>query len=685
MIWMISLLNMSTEKNRMSRIMKFKKILIIYRKEILDLLRDRRTVFASFVLPLVLYPVIMIGFTSLVSRQETKLEQGIVYVSVTDHSNSEISRRLVTDIESIDDLEIKTTRDSSITLVKNNYLQASIAITDSINTSGYLVMLVKISYNEANERSTEAYNRIIQRLQDWESELIGERLQELKIEKDILNIVEIRDDNVAPPEKMLGFIFGKILPYLLIVLIMSGASVIASDLVAGEKERGTLETVLVSAAHRIEIIIGKYLTIITFSIVTVLLNLFSMYISIRHIFGQSGVETSDLQLPLSSFALVLIAILPFITLISAILISISTYARNIKEAQSYQMPLIFGGMMLAMVSMLPGVELTVGFALIPIINFSLLFKEIMISGFNTVHFLLVIISTVIFNIIAIRISLKLFNNETILFRTAEEKSLKFWGKGRQDVLNPRFAVFFYLVLILLLYYIGGSWQFANLYQGIAKTQLLLILLPVILLLKISKKNIPESLGLRSTKSFNFLLVLLMSLPILIIAAIIGQLTNLLYPLSESYLEGMKNLVSAENRSLWQILFIIALLPGICEEILFRGYFLKAFKQNRVWFSIVISGVLFGISHLDPFRLIPVSLLGIYLGFLAYFSRSLFLPIFAHFLNNAIAVVISNYGDKIPVINSLLIEDGFLLWIAVPAVITLSALFFIFTKYNIGKE
>ena len=219
-----------------------------------------------------------------------------------------------------------------------------------------------------------------------ESILVGERLSAIKIDAEILNAIEIKDNNVAPPEQMLGFIVGRILPYLLIVLTLSGGAVVASDLVAGEKERGTLETILVSAARRIELVIGKYLTIITISTITVFLNLFSMFFSFKHLISQSGVDTSGIQLPLSNFALILAAMLPLVTLLAAVLLSISTYARNIKEAQSYQMPIIFGGMMLAMISMLPGFELTVGFSLIPIINFALLFKNIMMGSFNPTVF-----------------------------------------------------------------------------------------------------------------------------------------------------------------------------------------------------------------------------------------------------------------------------------------------------------
>ena len=319
--------------------MNFKKIIIIYKKELLDLLRDRRTIITSLVLPVVLYPLLMIGLSSMMTRQESKLEKQTAMVYVKDSVMNESSLLIEQELESLENFQImdKFTifhKESFLEMIEDNSIQALIEIQDSTSLSGFKVLNIFIYYNKSNEKSTLAYSNISSFLKDIELELIGKRLHKININEEILNAVEIREENIAPPEKMFGFALGKFLPYLLIILTLSSASVIASDLVAGEKERGTLETILVSAAHRNELVIGKYLTIITISITTVLLNLFSMFVSFRHILSQSAVNLDGFQLPLGNFALILILMFPFITLFSAILISISTYSRNIKEAQS---------------------------------------------------------------------------------------------------------------------------------------------------------------------------------------------------------------------------------------------------------------------------------------------------------------------------------------------------------------
>jgi sodium transport system permease protein len=651
--------------------MNLNKVFTIYRKEMLDLLRDRRTVITSFVLPVILYPLLMIGFSSMMSRQELKLEKQDMVVYIDNQVMDESSFLIEQELGKLETFQIMEPinnfrKDNFQPLIEDNSIQAVIQISDSISASGYQVFLIKACYNGSDDKSTLAFEKIEYALKKVELDLVGERLQRIEIDREILNAVDIKKENIAPPEKMVGFALGKFLPYLLIILTISGASVIASDLVAGEKERGTLETILVSAARRNELVVGKYLTIITISMLTVLLNLFSMYISFTHILSQAGAVVENIQLPLGNFALILVLMLPLITFFSAILLSISTYSRNIKEAQSYQTPLIFGSIMLSMVSFLPGFELNLGFALIPIVNFSLLIRDIMLSNYN-IHYLLIIIGyTILLDIVVIGISIKLFNSESVLFRTAEEKSLKFWGKGKKDVLSSQFVMLVFFVLILGLYYFGGSWQGKEIMSGLVKTQLIIILLPVLLILKVSKTNIKSTLRLNKTNPVNFLLVLIAAIPALTVVAVLGQMINLVFPISQSYLEGMNNLLNSSNYGFLYSIFVIGVLAGICEETLFRGYIINGFKKLGFWKAIAISGLLFGIFHLDPFRLVPATLLGMWMGYLVLRTNSIFIPMFAHFVNNSLTIIMTTYGDKIPILKTLATADVIPYWYIIPA-------------------
>ncbi len=661
--------------------MNLKKVLTIYKKEMLDLLRDRRTIIASIVIPIVLYPLIMIGFTSLASRQEIKLEEQKSIIYIDNQSSDMMISTIIDQIQDNEKMSVISIDKYSSNMLKDDMIQAEVIITDTTTVTGYKQFNIQISYNKATDKGDKAFSRLRTLFIGFEKELASAKLDELKIDSKIMDIINIKENNIAPPEEMLGFVVGKILPYMLIIITLSSGAVVASDLVAGEKERGTLETILVSAASRLELVLGKYLTIVTFSLVTVLLNLFSMYFSFQHIISQTGLDTTNMQLPLANFGLILLAMLPLITLLSAILLSISTFARNIKEAQSYHMPIVFGGMILAMMSMLPGFELTYGFALIPIMNFSLLFKEIMMNNYDPISFILVVGSTLILDIVAIIVSIKLFNNESVLFRTEEEKSLKFWGKNRGNIFSPQFVMLFFVVILVVFFYLGGSWQKADLLPGLLKTQFLIIALPVILLLRASKSNIADVLSLKKTKAVNFLLVLIASIPLIIIASLIGQIINLIFPFSESYLNALQKIVTPDSSGIYFLFFVVGITPGICEEILCRGYILGAFKSRGFWTPIIVSAMLFAILHLDPFRFIPVAVLGMYLGYLVVRSGSIFVSMFAHMLNNSLAIALSNYGDKLPWLDNVIVDGQIPFWLGIPALVIIAGVIMYFEKIN----
>lgn len=661
--------------------MNLRKVITVYRKEVLDLMRDRRTIITSFVLPLILYPLLMIGFSSMMSRQETKLDNKTVNIIISNQSYQLEAEMLETSLQEIDKATFLPQAEDNLAELTAGTIHAVVTIRDSVDANGLVNFKVLLQYNQTAELSEQAYNRLRIRLSEIEDDLVGQRLAAIDIDVGILKVIDLEQVNIAPPERMLGFGLGRFLPYLLITMILSSGAAIASDLIAGEKERGTLETILVSAASRLELVTGKYLTVITFSFLTVILNLLSMFISLKHIMGQSGMEFTGIQLPWTNFALILISLIPLISLFAALLVSISTYSRNNKEAQSYFMPLMFGGMMLAMISMLPGFDLTYGFAVIPIVNFALLFKNIMMGDFLWGHFVTVFMSTFVLDVVAIYISFKLFNSESILFRTAEEKSMKFWGKNKTNVFSTQVVMLFYVVALLLLYYVGSSWQSASINMGLLKTQVILILLPAIFMIRMAKLKPKEGLNYRGTKPVNFALAAIMAIPAIVVAAILGQLINTLFPISESYLEAMGKVLSGDGNSIWLTIFIVAVLPGICEETMFRGYIINGFRKYGFWAAAITSGVLFGVFHMDMFRLLPASLLGIYLGYMLLKTNSIYLTMFAHFLNNGIAILLANYGDKLPFMNVISDGENFRYWVIIPALALFVVIIRFFAKSN----
>ncbi|MBW6516077.1 MAG: ABC transporter permease [Candidatus Cloacimonetes bacterium] len=660
--------------------MSIKKIFIVYRKEMLDLFRDRRTIISSIVIPIILYPVLMIGFNTLLSRQTVKLHEQEVIIYIIDNAQDEYSQLVYDKLEETPRLQILQPVESYEQLFNEKLIQALVTLDSEDISDDFTYLNAKITYNRVDEKSELAYSIISRVLRDLEKDMIGSRLRAINISEDILKVIEIEAEDVATEQQTLGMILARILPYFLILISISGASVAAVDLVAGEKERGTLETILVSAAKRSELVLGKFSAVISISLITVLLNLASIFFSFRHLVSQAA-QTVAIQIPFGSLFLILILMVPMIIFFAAIVFSFSTYSRNMKESYSYTQPLMIVAMLLSLVSALPAIDTTFGMTLIPVINVSLMIKEIMLGDLNIALYLSTLISTCILVVLAVAFSIRLFYKEEVLFRTTEDSLITGGKKGGWKVLSPGFAMLFFIVILLLFYYVGLSWQIRDLEQGLIRTLIFLVFLPILIVIRFGKLDMKETLSIRGTKPLNYITILLISIPIFILVNLLAQIINIIYPFPEHYLESFQQLFFLEGRTFWYSLFVIALLPGITEEVMFRGYFIKAFREKGVWNSILASGILFAVLHLDMFRFIPVAILGFWLGYTLLRTRSIFIPILAHTANNALALIVARYGDYIPGIQYIIKDDMITWWTAVPAVIILILIFKVFNKTN----
>ncbi len=651
----------------------------------LEMFRDKRTIFSTIILPFILYPLIFIGTFSLMSRQTAKLEEKGAVIALADSVNDNASHLISEQIKTIKNFTVEPMYQATPRMFEDKLVHAIISIKDSLQSSGIPIYQIAVKLDKSTDRGKMIADKVNVALKNAESKILEQRLAEKGINAEFISTVSIRQQDTSSTAKKLGSLLGSILPYLLIMLLIAGASVVAGDLVAGEKERKTLETLLVSSAHRNEIVLGKYLTIITFALINVAVNLISLYFSMRNIASQSGLQMAGVKFPLNGFLMLFLALIPLATLYAALLLSISTFSRNMKEARSYEQPILLVSMLLAMSSFFPAIELNNGLALIPVINISLLFKAVMMSDYKVTHLLLTIGSTIILDIAAIFMTVKLFNNEGVLFRSESDTSLKGLKKNKKAFFTPYYGLVYYVLALLALYYIGGTWQSKEIVSGLFKTQVIIILLPVLIILRLVKADWKQTLRLTGTNPVNFAIVPFIAISASILVSLLGQLINLIYPIPQDYLEKMSELLKMPDLQLWQIIGLIAVLPGICEEVLFRGFLYRFYENKNAWFAIIASAFLFALFHLDPYRFIPVFFLGVLLGWLLYKTNSLYVSMFSHMLNNALAVIIMQVGNK-GILGYLISDQGEINWLAgIPALVILAVSLAAFSKINNKQE
>jgi len=404
--------------------MPLRNIGIVYRKELTDSLRDRRTLISTLLVPLLLFPLMSVGFIGLAETLETKAKKEIPQVMLLGGADSP---QVVNELRSSKKIEVVPATPDWRDKIVNKEIRAAIAVPDGFETSlaQQNPLTVEIYKYEGELKSSISADTIERDLKAYRDKVIEARLEADHVPSSVLTPFRIKQDNVAPPEKVGGAAFGGIIGYMVILLCLTGGMYPAMDLTAGEKERGTMETILSSPISRFDLVMGKFFLVLTASLVTAALSVLSMGISFWGIQQLKAFDVTknpdatamQLQIKLPAVLSVFLMALPLAVLFSAGLITISLFAKSYKEAQSYISPLMIVVILPAVAAMLPGVELTAKLALIPILNVSLLCKELVTGTYHWNFIALIFLSTCVYAAGALFLAVKMFQREDVLFRS----------------------------------------------------------------------------------------------------------------------------------------------------------------------------------------------------------------------------------------------------------------------------
>jgi sodium transport system permease protein len=409
--------------------MNWNQIFTVYGKELRDALRDRRTLFSMIAFPALIMPALTIGsaFFSIKMVKSAQAEVPAVMII-----GAENGAALSAELENNPKLKIIPATPDYAQRISAKEVRAAIEIPSgfvaALASSG--TALVKIYNYEGELRSGFAAGEIERVVKEYRERVVRHSLEERKLPETLLRPFELRRQNVAPPEKVGGNMIGGIIPYFFIFLSFMGAMYPAIDLTAGEKERGTMETILCSPVGRVELVLGKFLTVLTASLCTVLVSVLAMGASALGVAavlapratqavaaaGQATTMHLPMLDPLGLLGVVLMVI-PLAVLFSALIFCLALYAKSHKEAQTYVSPLMIVIIIPAMAAMMPGVELTPKLALIPILNVSLVSKEMLSGTFPAGSMALIFGSSCFYAALALAAAVRMFNRETVLFRS----------------------------------------------------------------------------------------------------------------------------------------------------------------------------------------------------------------------------------------------------------------------------
>jgi sodium transport system permease protein len=387
---------------------------IVYRKELTEALRDSRTLISSILIPLFLFPVLTVGI-------------GYAFVEVADQASREASRIMVLGgadspdvVQKLKDsknLRIVKPRADYVDLISNKKIRAAIDLPPGFQAAH---PDVKIYIFSGDLKSMLSATRIKEQLTEYRDGMVRDRLAAQHLPDSLMKPFGVEQQNVVSEDRVAGESYGGLITYLVILMCMTGAMYPAMDLTAGEKERGTMETILSSPIERTHLVLGKFLVVLTASLATATLSVLSMagsFAVLAHYGKGQGIGEDFPILTMhaqTAFAIFIMA-LPVAVLFSAVLMTISLFAKTFKEAQSYLTPMTFLVIVPAVAAVIPGIELTAKLALVPILNVGLLCKELVTGTYHWEYIALIFGCTCVYAGIALFLAVKMFQRESVLF------------------------------------------------------------------------------------------------------------------------------------------------------------------------------------------------------------------------------------------------------------------------------
>ncbi|NRA97573.1 MAG: ABC transporter permease, partial [Planctomycetes bacterium] len=396
--------------------MRRRVVMTILRRELRDVLRDRRTLFTMLVLPVLLYPALMLGFSSLAASRVEELKEQTYAVMIT-VDGEPLARGQLPPNNSLAAKLLRVKRFAFTMVADPRAAVESGDIFLACEIPGDLDERLKDRQEVRLEplyRSADEHSRIV--WNDFKGAVLSYRTDRVPL------VIDNAKGDQSTPEQKGGHLFGGMLTMMVIMMAMTGAFYPALDIAAGEKERGTLETLLLSPVGRVELVAGKYLTVLAVAVFAALMNLGSMTLTFAGFSrmvpqGQGGLSFSISPL---AFAVIFVGLVVMAGLFSAICLAVSTFARTYKEGQAYLTPALLLVMPLAMIGLLPNMEIDPSLAVIPVANMALLMKALLLGEFPGPEIAITLVTCLACAFAALLWTASLFNREEVLFREGKQ-------------------------------------------------------------------------------------------------------------------------------------------------------------------------------------------------------------------------------------------------------------------------
>ena len=373
------------------------------KKELRDMFRDKKSLAMMLVIPIFI-PLLVIGMSALFEMQMTQDPSEYNLIGF-DYELSEVENNIIQELNinpvigTEEELKQKFDNNEIYLYVLKDDNNYTINGDDSEATT-YASMLVESYFN--------SYKNYLQ----------NEYLTDKNINSDeVINIINLKENIVKQDSYFANYIINYAFLFIIMAITVS-ATYPATDTTAGEKERGTLETLLTFPIRSKDIIIGKFLSVSISSIITGLISLILTIVSLLLANNMFTIyEGNNLMLPITSLIFAIVVIVAYSFLISGLCIAIASNSKTFKEAQSALTPLTFISFFPGMIAFMINIQTTNILALIPFINFTLIFTDITNGNIDYLNIFLMLLSTIVIIAVVLSIIIKQYKSEKVLFNS----------------------------------------------------------------------------------------------------------------------------------------------------------------------------------------------------------------------------------------------------------------------------
>lgn len=665
-----------------------RRIRTIYRKELIDILRDRRTLAAMILVPIVLYPLLLLGSVQAVSIQAESLEEEEVTFGVTSQNQAALLQEMIdADRSALADaaaetppdaqrnekdapgkkvdramrpflrdevprsaidryrIEVLSSKENLEHAIRERAIHAGVVfaadrLTDDISAQNPITLLADLE----EVRSRYAHAQLGDLIERTRARIEERRLAQFGLPPSTVRPFSVSVVNLSSPPSILG----QVLPLILILMTITGAIYPAIDLTAGERERGTLESLMVCPVPTMDLIVGKFLVVTTVAVMGAALNLASVSATVYFGGFNKIIATQGGAVPFAQMGLILLCLVPFAVLMSAIMIAVCAFARTFKEAQNYVTPVIIAVLLPGGIAAMPATRLDGIMLVMPVGNMVLLARELLIgASVSPWNIAMVVLSTSLYAAAGVAIAARVFGAEAVVFSDAA--SLRTLFSRRLFLPRERASTAMVLALVAVLF---PTWFFVqsalspqpdqpaeSLLRGTAIAMPIIFVLLPLVILWFWKISVSGGFAIRPPAPRYLLAAVLIGVSAWIPSQEVYVLQQGILQIPPSALKSIAELYKA-IRELTPVMAIgvLAVLPALCEELLFRGLFLGGLLTSaRPRNAILVSAVVFAVFHFVLFRFAPTLFLGLVLGLLCWRSASVIPGMLLHLLHNGLTV------------------------------------------------